>query len=110
MSGRTVAALCVRRDSIYHRMRGVSAYDADRGARSFGGGMPVVAHPPCRSWGRLRHFSRPAPGERDLARWCVDMVRQWGGSWSTRRTQRCGAIWACRGLVGVMHGEGRHGT
>lgn len=75
-----VGALFVRRDSIYRAMPGVDAFDFDRNALSFAGGMPVVAHPPCRSWGRLRAFVTPAPGERDLAMFAVAQVRKWGGA------------------------------
>jgi hypothetical protein len=78
----TVAALCVSGRSIYHHMAGVVAYDSRRDARTFPGGMPVVAHPPCRTWSKfLRHQARPADyeGERDLARFCVRMVLENGG-------------------------------
>lgn len=47
---RTVAALCVAPNSLYKRLPGVEAYDHARDVRSFAGGMPVVAHPPCRAW------------------------------------------------------------
>ena len=46
---RNVAALCVAPNSHYKTMPGVDAYDISRDVRSFTGGMPVVAHPPCRS-------------------------------------------------------------
>lgn len=52
-----VAVLFARADSIYKGLPGVDVYDADRDARTFPGGCPVVAHPPCRAWavsGRLR--------------------------------------------------------
>lgn len=75
----SVAALFVRADSVYKRMPGVDAWDAERDARAWPGGSPVVAHPPCRAWGRLRHFARPRPGERELAPWAVAQIRRWGG-------------------------------
>ncbi|MBK1614989.1 hypothetical protein CKO44_16085 [Rubrivivax gelatinosus] len=60
-------------------MLGVDAWDAKRDALGFQGGMPVIAHPPCRAWGSLRHFAKPRPGERELALWAVDQARRWGG-------------------------------
>lgn len=43
------------------------------------GGAAVIAHPPCRAWGSLRHFAKPRQDEKDLARWAVCQVRKWGG-------------------------------
>ncbi|HEX2099935.1 MAG TPA: hypothetical protein VHF69_04700 [Candidatus Synoicihabitans sp.] len=75
-----VAALCVQRRSVYHGMSGVEAYDIDRDARTFRGGMPVVAHPPCRGWSnKCRHQAKPLPGERELGLWCADQVTRFGG-------------------------------
>lgn len=75
----TVAALFVRADSVYKGMQGVDAYDAERDARTYDGPWPVVAHPPCRSWGRLRKFAKPRADERNLARLAVALVREFGG-------------------------------
>ena len=55
---RTVAALFCRRDSNYKLLPGVDVYDADRDARTYDGPHPVIAHPPCRGWGELRHMAR----------------------------------------------------
>lgn len=74
-----VAALFVRPDSVYKGLPGVDCYDADRDARTWPGGVPVVAHPPCRAWGQLRQFAKPRPDERELAPWAVSMARQFGG-------------------------------
>lgn len=74
-----VAALFVRRDSIYKTIPGVDCWDTERDARNWPGGMPGVFHPPCRGWGRLRYFARPAPGELDLGPWAVAQVRRQGG-------------------------------
>lgn len=73
------AVLFVERNSIYKTFPGLDCYDEDRDARTFPGGMPVIAHPPCRLWGRLRSFSTAPESEKDLARFAVAMVRQWGG-------------------------------
>lgn len=74
-----VAALFVRSDSHYHNMPGVDAYDFNRNALTWLGGCPVVAHPPCRSWGKLRHFAKPREGEKELTLWAADQVRKYGG-------------------------------
>jgi hypothetical protein len=93
---RTIAALCVSRRSVYHSMPGVEAFDTDRDARTFAGGMPVVAHPPCRSWSAFTsHQAKPLPGERELGLWCVDQVRQWGGVLEQPAHSQ---LWAAAGL------------
>lgn len=74
-----IAALFCRADSVYKTLPDVDAWDAERDALRWPGGSPIVAHPPCRSWGRLRQFARPRPGERELALWAVCQVRLWGG-------------------------------
>ncbi|WP_217806216.1 hypothetical protein [Chromobacterium haemolyticum] len=79
MTSQPVAALFVRADSVYKQMIGVDAWDAERDAWAWPGGCPVVAHPPCRAWGRLRHMANPRPGERELALWAVDQIREYGG-------------------------------
>lgn len=77
---RTVAVLCASRNSIYHAMRGVDVFDAGRNARSFAGGSPVIAHPPCRSWSAFTsHQAKPEEGEKELGLWCVNQVRNCGG-------------------------------
>lgn len=74
-----VAALFVRSDSIYKTLPGVDCFDIDRDARTFQGGMPVVAHPPCRAWGKLFYFAKPRPDEKNLGRLAVALVRECGG-------------------------------
>lgn len=75
-----VAALFVRSiGSPYAAFPGVSLFDLARDALSFDLSCPVVAHPPCRGWGRLRHLSKHAQTELDLARWSLFVVRHCGG-------------------------------
>jgi hypothetical protein len=92
---RQVAALFVRADSVYKTMPGVDAWDMERDARLWPGGCPVVAHPPCRAWGRLRAFANPRPDEKDLARWSVAQVRCWGG---VLEHPAASTLWADQGL------------
>ena len=75
----TVAVLFARQDSNYKAMPGCDVFDIDRDARTFAGGAPVVAHPPCRAWGRLRTFAKPRPDEKALALFAVAQVRAFGG-------------------------------
>lgn len=75
----TVAALFVRKTSHYKDIQGVDCFDVNRDALTWRGGSPGVFHPPCRGWGRLRHFSKHPASELDLARWSMRMVRQFGG-------------------------------
>ncbi len=74
-----VAVLFARRDSIYKSLDGCDVWDAERNAMRWNGGAPVIAHPPCRGWGRLRQFSKADESEKDFARWAVAQVRRWGG-------------------------------
>jgi hypothetical protein len=75
----TVAVLFARADSIYKTLPDVDVYDMERDARTYDGPWPVVAHPPCRGWGRLRQFANPRPDERNLGRLAVSLVREFGG-------------------------------
>lgn len=74
-----VAVLFARADSIYKTMPGLDVWDIERDARKWSGGSSIVAHPPCRAWGRLRQFCHAAPGERLLAPYAVHLVRCYGG-------------------------------
>ena len=74
-----VAILFARADSNYKAMPSLEIYDMERDARTYDGPWPVVAHPPCRAWGRLRAFAEPRADERNLARLAVALVREFGG-------------------------------
>lgn len=74
-----IAALYVRNDSIYKHICWIDSFDIDRDARSYRDGLPVIAHPPCRAWGRLKHFSKHPEEEKLLALIAIDQVRRNGG-------------------------------
>lgn len=74
-----VAVLFAREDSFYKTLPGCDVYDEHRDALRFPGGAPIVAHPPCRLWGRLHKLSTAPIAERDLTLWALWQVRLWGG-------------------------------
>lgn len=73
-----ISVLFCRKDSIYKEL-GYDCWDIDRDARGWPGGNSIVAHPPCRAWGQLAHFANPRPGEKELAVYSIQMIRQYGG-------------------------------
>lgn len=48
----TIAALYVETNGVYFGLPGVDPWDAERDARQYKGPHAVVAHPPCKRWGR----------------------------------------------------------
>lgn len=78
---RQVAILFARRDSIYKSLPACDVWDEDRDARLWLGRLPVVAHPPCRLWAKLRQFAKAAnpEAERSLAVLAVQAVQLYGG-------------------------------
>lgn len=90
----TVAALYVETGGPYFGLEGVDPWDVTRDARLYAGPHPVVAHPPCKRWGRY-----------------------WGGGPSARELRLMGddggcfdrALWAVRAFGGVLeHPEASH--
>lgn len=73
-----VSVLFARSDSCYSELVG-DVWDIDRDARNYVGSNPVICHPPCRGWGRLRHWAKPRPDEKALALFAVEQVRRCGG-------------------------------
>jgi len=92
---RPVAVLFARADSNYRDIPGCDVWDIERDARRWPGGCPVVAHPPCRAWGRLRAFAKPRPDEKALAIFAVAQVRHWGG---VLEHPAGSSLWAAAGL------------
>lgn len=75
----SVAVLFTRSDSVYKAFPQCDVWDIERDARKWPGGLPVVAHPPCRAWGRWSHRANPRQDEKELALWAVDQIRTYGG-------------------------------
>lgn len=46
-----IAALYVEKNGVYYGLPDVDPWDKERDARLYAGPWPVVAHPPCSTWG-----------------------------------------------------------
>lgn len=82
-----ITALFVTEDSIYKKL-GIDAYDLDRDAKTFKGNNVIIAHPPCRTWGQLSHFSNGCINEHNLAFFAIDLIRKNGGILEHPKTSR----------------------
>lgn len=65
--------------ALYPRIEGVDCWDETRDARKYAGPYPVVAHPACGPWGRLRHLYKGGEGDHELAFHAILQVRKFGG-------------------------------
>ena len=80
-----IAALYVERDGCYYGLPGVDPWDEDRDARGYTGPHPVVAHPPCKRWGKFWHGSTAKPHQFRLGEdkgtfaAALTSVRNYGG-------------------------------
>ena len=73
-----VSVLFVRPDSIY-KMMNLDCWDEERDAMKFMGTNPVVAHPPCRLFSKMSHFSTAQIAEKQCAFRAIAIVRKNGG-------------------------------
>lgn len=80
-----IAALFVESGGPYYGMTDVDPWDEDRDARRYDGPHPVIAHPPCKRWGRFWHGGPSNPHQFELGAddgcfaAALDAVRRWGG-------------------------------
>lgn len=74
-----VSILCVQKGSNYYSIPGLDLWDIERDAYQYQGNNPVIAHPPCAQWSKMRAFSKPDQRQKDLAFFCYEKVKQNGG-------------------------------
>jgi hypothetical protein len=76
---KTIPVLFCMPRTIYHTFPQCDVYDEARDAFTYPGGLPVIAHPPCRLWSRMKAFSTAPETEKQTAWFALDMVRTYGG-------------------------------
>lgn len=106
----SIAALFVMSGGPYFGIEGVDPWDELRDARAYSGPHPVVAHPPCKRWGRYAEGGpSAAPGKyrRGDDDGCfasaLSSVIRWGG---VLEHPEASAAWRAFGLAVPKHGEG----
>ena len=107
-----IAALYVMYPGVYYSIPGVEAYGAPveywgkpvRDAKLYDGPYPVVAHPPCGPWGRMRGLSKYQ--DKSCGPRAVEQVRKFGGVLEHPETS---LLWAHCGLSAVGAGPDEYG-
>jgi hypothetical protein len=74
-----VAVLCTNKLTTYSQLPYVFPFDKEMNAYTFKSNSPVIAHPPCQQWSRLRSFAKENKEEKDLAIFCLEIVKKNGG-------------------------------
>ena len=80
-----IAALYVETDGAYFGLPDVEPWDEERDARKYAGPHAVVAHPPCKRWGRYWSGGPSARVRRELGdddgcfAAAIEVVRDFGG-------------------------------
>lgn len=113
MGAPSVAALFVQADGTYSRMPDVDCWPEVLDARTYAGPLPVVAHPPCASWGR---YAKPTPDSSARGPLQGDDGRCF--AYALASVRRCGGVlehpagskaWAAYGLPGPLAPADAHG-
>jgi hypothetical protein len=74
-----IAVIGVHPKSNYKHFGNLDLYDLHRDGFNFAGDIPVIAHPPCAQWSRLKAFSKFSAKDKNLAILCWHYVNQNGG-------------------------------
>lgn len=71
--------LCIQHDSNYLKIPGLDLWDKERNALNYKGNEPIIAHPPCAQWSKLKGFAIPDPEAINVAIYCTELVMKNGG-------------------------------
>jgi len=75
----TISILGIHARSNYKLIPGLDLWDIDRDAYNFTGQNPVIVHPPCAQWSRMKAKAISNKDEKNLAEFCWEKVRDNGG-------------------------------
>lgn len=71
-----ITVLCVEENSVYQILQGFDPYPASRNAYTFTGNNPIIAHPPCAQWSKLKGMAYTNAEEKDLAFFWLEKVQK----------------------------------
>ena len=74
-----IPVLFTSHNSLYNDVDVFDCYDVKRNAFNYTGRTPLIAHPPCRLFSRLRMLSSASPIEKKCAYFALARIRQFGG-------------------------------
>jgi hypothetical protein len=74
-----ISVLCCHSRSVYKSIKGVDCYDKKRDVFTFDGDNPIIAHPPCRTFSKLRTMVVDPGRDSEIASFVIDKLRRNGG-------------------------------
>ena len=74
-----IPVLFTEPNSNYKLFENLDAYNLERNAFTYSDRLPLIAHPPCRLFSRLRTFSNAPVQEKKCAYFALSQIRQFGG-------------------------------
>lgn len=74
-----IAVLCTAEKSLYRSLPNLDLWPVSRNAWNFNSDYPVIAHPPCPQWSRLKGLASEDEEQKALAFHCLHKVFSNGG-------------------------------
>lgn len=73
---RFISVLCVRPGSHYYSFPLLDLWDSYRDVYNFSGNLPIIAHPPCQQWSKLKSFAKNHDQSKNIGPLCIDIVHK----------------------------------
>jgi hypothetical protein len=74
-----ISVLCIQKNSNYLQLPNLDLWNESRNTYNYTGINPVICHPPCQQWSRLKAFAKDDKLSKELALFCWDKVQVNGG-------------------------------